>query len=126
MPGIGHASAMKLLRKYTVQIQSFGEVRFEIRLNKQGSSTEYALLNEHQSLFFLTLMRNSASVVDFKQRLICEFIRMAERLRNRDMTMWQKRIALETRDTSSLAKAQVGSKLEQRKDAGNFSVIYLR
>jgi hypothetical protein len=35
-----------------------GLVAFETRVNKQGYQAGYALLNEPQSMFLLTLMRN--------------------------------------------------------------------
>lgn len=68
-----HEAVIKTLRKYQTDFEEFGKVRFEIRLNAQGSPTEYALLNEDQSTFLLALSRNTATVVRFKKRLVKEF-----------------------------------------------------
>ena len=37
-----HKNVLSLLRRYLPEIESFGLVAFETRLNKQGSSTEFA------------------------------------------------------------------------------------
>lgn len=50
------AAVMKLARRYQDQIESFGQIRLEIRLNKQGKPTEYALLNERQAAFLVELL----------------------------------------------------------------------
>lgn len=39
-----HKSVIQLVRAYLDDIQEFGEVTFEMRLNPQGSPTEFALL----------------------------------------------------------------------------------
>lgn len=54
-----HASTIKLVRKHCAALAQFGEVRFEIRLNSQGSSTEVAMLNEQQAALLISMMRNS-------------------------------------------------------------------
>jgi hypothetical protein len=38
-----------LVRKHAADFERFGKVGFEIRLNRRGSSTEFAMLNEHQA-----------------------------------------------------------------------------
>ena len=58
-PDNSHEAVIKLVRKYHDDFQEFGEVRFQIELNKQGSATEYAWLNEDQATLLLTYMRNS-------------------------------------------------------------------
>jgi phage regulator Rha-like protein len=75
-----HGSVIKLVRKFKAKLQSLGEVRFEIRLNQQGSSTEYAILNEPQSSFLISLMRNGDVVVDFKLALSKGFFEMRAQL----------------------------------------------
>jgi phage regulator Rha-like protein len=112
--GVGHASVIKLVRRYLGELEKSGRVRFEIQpFHTAGGiqSREIANLNERQTMLLLSLMRNTAAVVGFKVRLIDQFATMSQRLEQRDQSIWQKRVALETRDTSSLAKAQVGSKL---------------
>ena len=106
-----HAATIKLVRRYAQEMQQWGEIRFEIRLNTKGKPTEYATLNERQAGFLVSLMRNTAKVVKFKARLITEFADMAESLHNRDLTMWERRIRLEAKDLTSKAKGSMGSKL---------------
>lgn len=62
---LDHPSVIKLVRNYQDALEEFGQVRFEIRLNKQGSKTQYAMLNERQSSLIISFMRNSEVVVDF-------------------------------------------------------------
>jgi len=85
---VDHHSIMKLVRKYENEINLI--IRFEIRLlkNKKGRPTEYAILNEEQTTFLITLMRNSDIVVDFKLKLTREFYKMKSALA--DMTLRQK------------------------------------
>ena len=71
-----HASVMKLVRTYYLDLTEFGEVRFEIRLNQQGSPTEFAILNEQHSTLVLTYMRNSEVVRTFKKALVKAFWEM--------------------------------------------------
>ena len=80
-----HASVIALTRKYQSDLEDFGEVRFEIRLNPQGSPTEYAILNEPQSTLLLTFMRNTDIVRAFKKKLVREFWEMVHQ-RNQPMT----------------------------------------
>lgn len=93
-----HDSVILLVRKFIDEIQSFGEVSFSVAANgisrfeigksvreiahtrdKRGRPTEFAWLNEGQSLFLLTLMRNSAVVVEFKKALIRAFLELRAR-----------------------------------------------
>lgn len=106
-----HASVIKLARKYQTQIESFGLIRFESRLNPQGKATEYGLLNERQAAFLVGLMRNTKQVVDFKLAMAHEFWRMNESLQNRDLTLWERRLRFEAKDMKSKALATVGSHL---------------
>lgn len=74
-----HKSVLQLLRRHVGDLGEFGEVAFQMRLNPQGSPTEFAWLNEGQSLFLLTLMRNSPVVVEFKKALIRAFLELRDR-----------------------------------------------
>ncbi len=78
--GNEHASVIALVRKYQVDFEDFGRVRFEIEpFDTAGGpqSREIALLEEQQATLLLTYMRNTAIVRDFKKRLVREFWRMA-------------------------------------------------
>jgi len=55
-------------------MREHGSVRFQIALTSaRGTPQRYALLNEDQSFFLLTLMRNSDHVVGLKSRLVKAF-----------------------------------------------------
>jgi phage regulator Rha-like protein len=72
-----HASVIKLVRSYLDDLTEFGMVGFEIAPNRHtgrgGSDTEIAILNEPQSTFLVTLMRNTDVVVRFKKALVKAF-----------------------------------------------------
>ncbi|WP_310625800.1 Rha family transcriptional regulator [Limnohabitans sp.] len=92
------------------EISAFGTLAFETR-KSGGRPTEFAMLNERQALLLISLMRNTKAVVTFKVRLVQEFCRMAESLRNRDLTMWERRILFEAKDMNSRALGSFGSHL---------------
>ena len=77
---MSHASVIKLVRNHVKRLENFGEVGFQIRLNPQGSPSEFAWLNEGQSLFLLTLMRNAPAVVEFKLALVQAFLELRDRV----------------------------------------------
>jgi phage regulator Rha-like protein len=82
---MGHKSVIQLLRHHVEHLEDFGPVAFEMRKGAplpqggRGASTEFAWLNEGQSLFLLTLMRNSPVVVEFKKALIRAFLELRAR-----------------------------------------------
>ena len=75
--GVQHKNIMDLVRTYQNDLEDFGEVAFETRLNFQGSPTEYAILNQAQSTLTLTYMRNTDVVRTFKKNLVSAFCEMA-------------------------------------------------
>ena len=106
--GIQHASVIKVLRTYLPDIQEFGRVKFEssydcsglmnsgfeIRNSNQGRHTRYAVLNEQQSYFLMTLMRNSPKVIDFKKALVKAFFEARTLLQTDYFSLLQKREGL--------------------------------
>lgn len=68
---IDHVAVMKLVRKYEKDISEAGETYgFKIRKFKTaGRPGEEAILDEPQTTFLVTLMRNSKKVVHFKKML---------------------------------------------------------
>lgn len=72
-----HASVIRLTREYQQQLEELGTLRFEIR-KSGGRPTEYAMYNEEQATFLLTLMRNSEKVVQFKLALVKAFFEMRD------------------------------------------------
>lgn len=106
-----HASTIKLVRRHADILAKFGEVRFEIRLNPQGSSTEIAMLNEQQAALLISLMRNTPAVVAFKANLIAEFFRMRDALSQRTQNLWQQLQAAIAQEVESKVRASFGSHL---------------
>ena len=81
-----HKSVIQLFRTHLSDIADFGEVAFQMRLNPQGSPTEFVFLNEGQAMFLMTLMRNSEIVVAFKKALVKAFLSLRDRLQSTSPT----------------------------------------
>lgn len=108
--GVGneHRAVMQLIRKHENDLNEFGTLAFQMR-KSGGRPTEFCYLNESQTLFLLTLMRNNKVVTKFKKELVKEFIRMRKALikvqANHQNEQWKqarldgKAIRLETTDT---------------------------
>ena len=85
--GNKHRHVMALLDKYLNKLKTFGHVSFKNadgeRKQGGGKGERYALLNENQAYFVLSLSRNSEIVVGLKARLIQVFsdYRRAEDMR---------------------------------------------
>jgi len=126
-----HASVITLTRKYQVDLEDFGLVRFEIRPREVGQhgggDTEYAILNEPQSTLLLTFMRNTDIVRAFKKKLVREFWEMVQQRNQRapalpadyisalEHLLESKRseqLAIEQRDYAIETKAEIGSRRE--------------
>jgi phage antirepressor YoqD-like protein len=75
--GVDHLSTMKNVDKYYDNFQSFGPLRFEIDVDRRsqggGTPSRFALLNENQAYFLVTLSRNSEQAITLKQRLVQAF-----------------------------------------------------
>jgi phage regulator Rha-like protein len=80
--GVQHKNVIALIRDNLGDLEEFGEVAFETRLNSQGTATEYAILNEQQATIIITYMRNTATVRKFKKLLVKQFYEMREALKN--------------------------------------------
>ena len=72
-----HRPVMALLYKYMGKFKTFGHVSFKNadgeRKQGGGKAERYALLNEDQSYFLLSLSRNTDTVVALKSKLIRAF-----------------------------------------------------
>jgi len=79
-----HKKVLSVLMRYMSQIETFGLVTFETRSDDNNRDVWLARLNERQASFLISLMRNTAGVVDFKLRMSHEFWRMGEALAYRD------------------------------------------
>ena len=82
--GVGrqHKAIIQLIRKYEGDISEFGLLPFQMaeKRGTQGAATEFAILNEEQTTFLFTLLRNSPVVVEFKKRLVKEFFNLRRKL----------------------------------------------
>ncbi|TCP16916.1 Rha family transcriptional regulator [Simplicispira metamorpha] len=109
-----HESVIKLVRKHQASLERFGRVRFQIQsfpTNGGPQAREVALLNEPQSTLLITMMRNTAIVIECKVRLVEEFYRMRDALSQRAQGLWQQMQALIAQEVESKIKASFGSRL---------------
>jgi phage regulator Rha-like protein len=70
-----HHSVLLLIRNHKESLKEFGTLEFQIQKTK-GRPLEFAYLNEQQTTFLITLMRNNEIVIGFKKKLVKEFYKM--------------------------------------------------
>ena len=82
-----HKVIINLVRTFKKDLESirffdFLKVKIKSKKSKEkrGRKTSYCFLNEEQSIFLVTLMRNSSNVVAFKKKLSRDFMRMRKQL----------------------------------------------
>lgn len=75
-----HKNVMELVRNYSDDLEEFGTLAFETR-KSGGMPTEFAMLNEQQATYLITLMRNSEVVRQFKKALVKAFFQMRDAIR---------------------------------------------
>jgi phage regulator Rha-like protein len=84
--GVQHKNTIALIRKYQADFETFAPLAFETLVVKRkqggGEATEYAVLNESQATYLITLFKNTEIVRAFKLRLVQEFAIMRESLSN--------------------------------------------
>ncbi len=73
-----HKNVMELIERYAGQFRTFGLVAFETQAVKAAGARgtkrlRFAMLNEDQAFFLLSLSRNTDHVVQLKARLIAAF-----------------------------------------------------
>lgn len=64
--GNQHKASIQLIERYKVELKEFGLVPFEMEKVPMGRPEKFALLNEDQALFLLTLSKNTKRVVELK------------------------------------------------------------
>jgi len=74
-----HRAVLQLIRTYKNDLEDFGTLAFEMRKTR-GRPQEVFYLNESQTYFLLTLMKNNETVTRFKKELVKEFVRMRKAL----------------------------------------------
>lgn len=113
--GVSHKSVIQLVRKYLPELRSFGLMEFEMRPRLEGKhgggDVEFALLNEQQATFLISLMRNSDEVVEFKLNLIKEFYKMRDALHHVNSNLYRQYQELSAEEDKSFQLAQIGSHL---------------
>lgn len=114
--GLAHPSTFRLIERYSEEMQRFGLVGFEIGAVKSpgGRGTKmqrFALLNEDQCYFLLSLSRNTQRVVGLKADLVAAFAEARRRGTAQQLTLWQQLMALEVEDKGSAVKGRFGSRL---------------
>lgn len=72
--GIDPRSTYRLINRYKKEIEDLGVLRFEITKVNSGRPLKYFLLNEEQSVFVLTLSKNTKHVVELKKNLSQQFV----------------------------------------------------
>ena len=71
--GVDHRSTYRLLTRFQKEVEELGKMRFEIAPSASGQKQRFALLNEDQSIFVLTLSKNTPEVVALKLDLTKAF-----------------------------------------------------
>lgn len=95
--GIQHASVIKIVRTYLPDFQEFGRVGFEIQSFATGGGEQtrkFAIMNEQQATFLMTLMRNSPRVIEFKKALVKSFFEAKALLQTDYFALIKQREAL--------------------------------
>lgn len=88
---VEHRATMQLLKRHqnTETLSTFQM----LKVSRGGRPTEYAKLNEMQTTFLITLMKNSKPVVAFKERLAREFFKqrqiISKLIFQRENSNWQ-------------------------------------
>ncbi len=68
-----HQSTFELVKRYQTDLEAFGLLPFQTGKANGGRPEKFALLNEDQAIFLLTLSRNTKRVVELKLKLIQAF-----------------------------------------------------
>ena len=80
-----HRTILESLDKYKSQFDALGQLTFESEAGYQNAIVRYALLNEDQCYFLLTLMRNNNHIVKAKLNLVKAFSDARKQLAERDI-----------------------------------------
>ncbi|MFN6455893.1 MAG: Rha family transcriptional regulator [Nostoc sp. EfeVER01] len=106
--GIQHDNFIQNIYAYQTDIeQAFGIVLFQTeKLKGPGRPKRFALLNENQATFLMTLSENTSQVIQCKLKLVVGFATAKELLRAKSNTSyWYKRIGLAMSDTEKPLEA---------------------
>jgi phage regulator Rha-like protein len=117
--GIRHKNLLAMLRKYAGEFSELGLLAFETRPRLPGQhgggETEYAVLNEDQATFAITLFRNTPVVLRFKLALVKAFRRALDQIA-RDFANPPRRDILTAKRASN--RPMLDALVEAREEAG--------
>lgn len=111
-----------ILRLYRTRIKGrhspeFIALNFEVVefLDAKGEVREELVMTKNGFVAMATKLRGAE---EWQERFIAAFDAMTEQLEQMALSLWTRRMKLETRDASSAAKASVGSRLmlDRKKD----------
>ena len=88
--GVAHRYIKEQLRKHENRFKTFGLLAVCATESTGGRPEEIYSLNEQQATFLMTLLKNTDIVVEFKMRLVKEFYRMREFVREKQSAEWQQ------------------------------------
>ena len=71
--GVGHRPVMALIDRYAEKFKEAGKMLFKKAPSAKGQAVRFALLNEDQAIFLLSLSRNTAKTVSLKLKLTQAF-----------------------------------------------------
>ena len=80
-----HRTILENLDRYKSQFESLGQLQFETEAGYNNAIVRFALLNEDQCYFLLTLMRNNNHIVAAKLKLVKAFRDARAQLALRDI-----------------------------------------
>lgn len=89
--GNQHETVAAIIRKYENDIADFGKIEFSDLKSgnpKGGRPERIYYLNEEQTTFVITLLRNSKVVVKFKKELVRQFYAMRRFLIEKQSKLW--------------------------------------
>lgn len=101
-----HRTILENIDKYKSQFEALGQLPFQTECGYNNSQVRFALLNEDQCYFLLTLMRNNNHIVSAKLKLVKAFRDARAQLALRDMARIEGKVArrTETEAIKSLVK----------------------
>lgn len=120
-----HRAIFANIRKYEHALGALGQVRFEkalgVELPQGGRTPEqsFALLNEDQCYFVLTLMRNNERVVAAKLKLVQAFRDARTQLANRDIARLDGK-AVRKAETGAIAELVEYAKAKGSRNADRY------
>lgn len=82
---IEHRAVRQLINSYGSKLKNMGKVTFEMLPMPSGQKVKNYKLNEMQSTFLITLLKNTDQVVSFKEQLVHQFYTMKQELFERKM-----------------------------------------